>query len=266
MVMHGVYDRPADRALDAGGTAANNPARLMKTFLETDDFQTIDRYVLVASRAPAPVATPGRSGFDVCLLASDDAQRRWVERACREGRWTVNAFDDLDALVGFASRRGPACALLDLDLPGADGLSVQAALRERLPHVATILVARRADIRSCVEAMRGGAVDFLELPLDAAVLRRSLSLAEASSRALWANELARARALERLERLTPRERQVLELVITGRRNKEIAHALASEESTVKVHRSRLMRKLGARSLVDLLSLVRPLQWPDARAS
>jgi FixJ family two-component response regulator len=231
----------------------------MKTPLDTDDIRCIDGYGLAALRGPGLVRAAPPEGFEAYLLDPDEAHGRSIRRVCADAGWPVHRFVDVDAMIAFASRRGPACVMLDLDWPGNDALAVQRVVHDRLPHVATLFVARRADVRACVEAMRQGAVDFLEKPVEEGALRHAMALAAAASRTRWARRVSRERELERLSLLTPRERQVLALVIAGRRNKEIAYALACEESTVKVHRSRLMRKLGTRSLADLLSFTRELQ-------
>jgi FixJ family two-component response regulator len=197
--------------------------------------------------------------FDVLMLDSDVRHCERVERALDGMGWNVQRFADVRALTDFAGRRGPACVVLELDLPHVGGLAAQAEIRQRLPHAAVVFVAERGDVWACVQAMRGGAIDFLQKPLDLRALREAVAYAETVSRERWRLRLDEARAHERLARLTRRERAVLDLVIAGLRNKQIAHELESREATVKVHRSRLMRKLGARSLPDLLRFGRLLE-------
>jgi FixJ family two-component response regulator len=204
-------------------------------------------------------------GFDVHLLDHDEAFCRSAHRLLAGDGRSVRRFADAEQLIAFASDRGPACAIVDIQLPGENGLAVQSAIREHIPHVPVIFVARRWDVRSCVDAMRRGAIELLEKPVAPAALRGALTLAEAASRDQWRRRMAWERARERFARLTRREREVLDLLVAGQRNKQIAYALSSEESTIKVHRSRLMRKLDARSLVDVLRLRQELQFPAPSA-
>jgi FixJ family two-component response regulator len=139
-------------------------------------------------------------------------------------------------------------------MPGLDGLELQRALSERGHRLPVVFLTGQGDIPKSVRAMKDGAVDFLTKPVDDEVLiaavRRALEKDRAGRRAR--GELADARA--RLATLTPRERDVLEGVVAGHLNKQIAGSLGIAEKTVKVHRGRVMEKMGAASLADLVRL------------
>jgi FixJ family two-component response regulator len=159
------------------------------------------------------------------------------------------------ALLASVAHRGCACAVLDVNLPGGE---VAAEIFERLrsdhPGLPVIFVAAHCDLAVAVDLMRRGAIDFLTRPVDASLLRDAVARALARSETLFAARARGADAARRPAGRPPRPRQVLELVWTGRRNREIAVQLASREATIKVHRSRLMRKLEASSLVDVIRM------------
>jgi FixJ family two-component response regulator len=175
--------------------------------------------------------------------------------------WSLNGFEcrverlaSGAALLAAAVSAKPACAILDVCLPGESAVEILERLATERPDLPVIFVAAHCDLATAVSMMRRGAVDFLTRPIDAALLRAAVERALARSESVIAERDRRAAALRLLARLTPRERQVLELVWAGQRNREIAAHLASREATVKVHRSRLMRKLEAHSLVDVVRL------------
>lgn len=165
------------------------------------------------------------------------------------------------ALLAAAVSATPACAVLESCLPGESAAEIFERLATERPDLPVIFVAAHCDLATAVSMMRRGAVDFLTRPIDAALLRAAVERALARSASVIAERALRTAASLRLERLTPRERQVLELVWAGQRNREIAARLASREATIKVHRSRLMRKLEAHSLVDVLRLGLLVQSP-----
>lgn len=152
----------------------------------------------------------------------------------------------------------PACVLLDLRMPGPNGLDLQGALSQRPRQHPVIFLTGHGDIPSTVRAMRAGALDFLTKPVSTAVLL------EAISRAL-ACDLEREAAVAQLElvkqryaSLTPRERQVMAGVVAGQLNKQICYALNAAERTVKTHRARVMRKMEVRSVAQLVRLAEEL--------
>jgi len=194
----------------------------------------------------------------VYLVDDEPELRRAVERLLRAEGYAVVAFDAPAPFLEAATSDTRGCVLLDVAMPGLDGLAVQQrllALGSRLPIV---FLTGQGDIPMSVEAMRAGAVDFLTKPVNSRDLLRAIgaALALAASRAAAHDALASLRAREAL--LTPREREVFAHVIAGKLNKVIAADLGTTEQTVKVHRGRVMEKLGADSVVDLVNAGRAL--------
>jgi FixJ family two-component response regulator len=148
-----------------------------------------------------------------------------------------------------------ACVVLDVGLPGLDGVGLQSLLRERDQQVSIVFLSGCTDVPTCADALRHGAVDFLTKPVDEALLFAAVERAlarDASSRKLRLQQSATA---ARLASLTPREREVLAHVVEGRLNKQIAADIGTAEKTVKVHRARGMEKMQVRSVAELVRLV-----------
>lgn len=164
-----------------------------------------------------------------------------------------------------ASRSG--CAVLDLSMPELDGLQLQQELAACGRPI--IFLSGRGDVASSVKAMKEGAIDFLTKPAPREDLLRAIDRAIARDAEVRAARVEHDRLDRHLGRLTPRERQVFELVAAGRLNKQVAASLGTAEKTVKVHRARVMEKLGVRSVVDLARIAdrlggKPATIPAAR--
>jgi FixJ family two-component response regulator len=170
----------------------------------------------------------------------------------------LRALQRLLSAEGLDSRAFPDPAAFldayDLGLPGLDGLALQGRLTEAGHACPVIFLSGQGSIPAAVRAIRGGAVDFLTKPVDARTLLATIRIAlarDAEDRARrQTDDLLRAR----LSSLTPREREVMAEVVTGRLNKQIAERLGAAEKTIKVHRGRMMHKLGLRSVAELVSL------------
>ena len=148
----------------------------------------------------------------------------------------------------------PGCAVLDVSMPGLDGLELQQALTAGGSHRPVIFITGKGDVPTTVRAMKAGAIDFLTKPVSDTDLLGAIARAQeqdTKSRDLHA-ELASIQA--KLTTLTPREREVLTHVVAGRLNKQIAGDLGTVEKTIKVHRSRVMEKLGVRTVADLVRM------------
>ncbi len=152
-----------------------------------------------------------------------------------------------------AGQRG--CVLLDVRLPDMTGLTVQTRLRERGITLPVVMITAFADVPLAVAAMRAGAADFLEKPYSDDVLIASVHLALARAETIADIEEQAARTNARLAQLTPRERQVLDFLLVGRQNKQIAHDLGISPRTVEIHRARVMDKMQAGSLSELVRIV-----------
>ncbi|MDQ0323821.1 FixJ family two-component response regulator [Pararhizobium capsulatum DSM 1112] len=154
------------------------------------------------------------------------------------------------------------CILLDLDMPGLSGLALQEKLSTMAPLLPIVFLTGHGDIKAGVQAMKAGADDFLEKPATADILLETIdkSLRRADIRQ---EEFARTNASRaRLSNLTPREFEVLRLLVRGKLNKQIAHALGTSERTIKAHRHNLMEKIGARSLAEAVSIAERLGLVD----
>lgn len=209
--------------------------------------------------------------YSIHVVSDDGAMRCALEGALRDLRHAVAVFADADEYVRLGGERRADCLMLDQDLPLAAATQLQHWLRGAVVRVPVVGVAFAASTAKVVRAMRAGALDFLCVPFGRDDLARSIEAAAQASREWREEDERRSRVRELLGRLSPRERAVFALVLEGRRNKQIAACLGNQEATVKVHRSRLMRKLEVRSLVELIRLGRELDsasWPEplSRAS
>jgi FixJ family two-component response regulator len=195
------------------------------------------------------------SASSVFVVDDDASVRRAITRLLGAKGLSVEAFDSAEAFLEAAPKSDRACVILDLKMPGTDGLSLQ----ESMPAVGVgypvVFVTGTGDVASSVKAMKAGAIDFLQKPFDGDDLFRAVELALDVQAERHAQRL-RAEEVERLLcRLTPRESEVMELVATGLRNRAVAARLGITERTVKVHRGRVMKKLCAESVPDLARML-----------
>ena len=160
-------------------------------------------------------------------------------------------------LSGYAPG-GPACLIVDVRMPGMSGLELQEALRARADPLPVVIVTGHGDVSMAVRAMKNGAADFLEKPFNDQTLldtvHRALAAAGGAAGGVAAASADRTAVAARLNALTPREREVMELVAEGRPNKVVATRLGLSTRTVEVHRAKVMEKMGARSLADLVRM------------
>jgi FixJ family two-component response regulator len=192
----------------------------------------------------------------VFLVDDEPSVRRALTRLLRAAGLEVASFPSAEALLAEAnpSSSGPACVVADLQMPGLTGLALQDELVRRGLNLPLLVVTGHGDVPSTVRAMKGGAVDFLEKPVSESDLLDAVSRALSRHREI--ND--RRRQIEllqaRLERLTPREREVFALVASGLLNKQVGFELGTTEKTIKVHRARVMEKMEATSLADLVRM------------
>lgn len=168
--------------------------------------------------------------------------------------YAVRAFESAEAFLA-AGPSGPACVLVDLRLPGMDGLALQRAMQERAIALPIVMISGHGDVAAARQSFKNGAIDFLEKPIDEEQLLGAISqaLADALGERERAEQTQRLR--ERMERLTERERQVLDQVVAGRHNREIAVTLGISARTVEVYKARLMEKLQVRRVPELVRLI-----------
>jgi FixJ family two-component response regulator len=177
------------------------------------------------------------------------------------GCYRVLTHDCAEDFLAAYDSEDPGCLVLDVALPRLDGMGLQDALRDSPHPVSIVFLSGRADVPTCADALRRGAVDFLTKPVDETLLFAAVARAlerDASTRAL---QLQQAAASERIASLTPREREVITHVMAGRLNKQIAADIGTAEKTVKVHRARGMEKMHVRSVAELVRLVERAQVP-----
>jgi two-component system response regulator FixJ len=190
----------------------------------------------------------------VHLVDDDEAIRRSVGFMLKTSGFEVRSYDSGVALLKSAAELEPGCILLDIRMPAMDGLEVQEALRGKGVALPVIIMTGHGDVSLAVQAMKAGAVDFIEKPFEKAVLLAAI--AQGLER-LKRTDVSRHQAEEaavRLQVLTPREREVLEGLAKGLPNKTIAYDLGISPRTVEVHRANLMSKLEVRSLSEALRL------------
>ncbi|QSX78791.1 response regulator transcription factor [Agrilutibacter solisilvae] len=189
----------------------------------------------------------------IVFVIDDDASvRRSLVRLVRSAGWEAEAFDSAQSFLEREPFDGVACIVLDLCMPKMSGQELQDRLRERHSLMPIVFLSGQSDIPTSVAAMKKGAVDFLLKPVDSDSLLRVIGEAmERHAQCLrQAHDMANIGG--RLVRLSAREREVLEQVLTGRLNKQIASELGIAEKTVKVHRGRLMAKMEVRSVAELV--------------
>lgn len=191
----------------------------------------------------------------VVYIVEDDASfRKSVVRLIRASGFETEAFESANSFLTQAVVRSPGCLLLDVRLPDIDGLSLQQTLLEKDFNLPIIFMTGHGEIPMSVQAMKKGAVDFLPKPF------KTEDLLDAVENALALNVQNVRKALEKkkidalIDTLTPREKEVLRWIITGKLNKQIADVLGTTEKTIRVHRGRVMHKTKVSSVAELVRL------------
>ena len=190
----------------------------------------------------------------VFVIDDDSTVRNAVARLIRAHGMQVATFASAREFLACPRPDGSACLVLDVRLTGENGLHVQQALGAAAWCPPIIFLTGYATIPLCVRAMKAGAVDFLQKPVNDDVLLTAIATALEQDARTRASQQYRAELLQRVATLTPREREVMGLVITGLLNKEIAYALGTTEKTIKAHRAQAMQKMQAISLADLVRM------------
>lgn len=190
----------------------------------------------------------------VFVIDDDLSMRKAIERLLESEDYSVEIFTGAQEFLARAPHTGAACVILDLNMPGLNGLELQETLAQTGRVEQIIFITGGATVPSCVQAMKAGAVDYLQKPFRVEDLLSCVERALQRSSEQWLQRLQRKEAREGLARLTPREFDVLKGVIAGMLNKQIAAQLGTTEGTIKVHRGRVMEKMGTTSVAELVIL------------
>lgn len=188
------------------------------------------------------------------LVDDDEAIRRSAGFMLKTSGFRVETYESGVELLKDAAKLEPGCILLDIRMPGMDGLEVQQALKDKGVTLPVIIMTGHGDVSLAVQAMKAGAIDFIEKPFEKALLMSAVEQAfDRLSRAETQRDRAEDAAV-RLQSLTPREREVLDGLARGLPNKTIAYDLGISARTVEIHRANLMNKLEVRSLSEALRI------------
>ena len=198
----------------------------------------------------------------VHVVDDDAAIRRAMVRLLRSEGLTTVTYDTAQAVLNGASSLSFGCILLDLQMPGMDGLQLLARLSELGIELPVIVVTGHGDVATAVKAMKAGAVDFIEKPIDEVQLLAAIDAALTEKKSAARNRAA-ARAIEQMALLSPRERQVLEAIAVGRPNKLIAYDLGISVRTVEVHRAHMLDRLGVRYIGEAIRIAVMASFAEA---
>jgi two-component system response regulator FixJ len=188
-------------------------------------------------------------------VVDDDSGMRESLRFLLESRgFAATAFASAQDFLRSGLGQGNGCVIVDVRMPDMTGLELQQQLNAQNSHLQVVVITGHADVGMAVGAMKAGAIDFIEKPFSDEALLASVSRALERSRRRSARRDSSAEIDERLQTLTAREREVFDHLVTGNPHKAIAYELKISPRTIEVHRSRIMQKLGARSLADLVRM------------
>ena len=189
----------------------------------------------------------------VYIIDDDAAVRRSLVRLFRSAGIDAATYEAANAVLDDAPRLSSGCILLDLQMPGMDGIALLRRLGELGVRLPVIVVTGHGDVPTAVSAMKAGAIDFIEKPIDDELLLAAVDAALAEAKPI-ARDREAARAAELIERLSPRERQVLDAIAIGRPNKLIAYDLGISVRTVEVHRAHMQERLGVRNIAEAIRI------------
>lgn len=195
----------------------------------------------------------------VFVIDDDGAVRHFLRGLIASVNLRVEAYASAEEFLDAYQPDSPGCLLLDIRMPRMSGLELQQELSVRGVELPIIILTGHGNVQVAVHAMKAGAVDFIEKPFNNELLLDRVQKAVAESLETYEDRVKRDEILSRQKLLTPRERQVLELVIAGETNKNIAGHLHISEKTVEIHRAHVMEKMQATSLADLVKMVSILE-------
>jgi len=201
----------------------------------------------------------------VCVVDDDQSVRRALGRLFKSAGYATETFASAEDYLSREIFQGPICLVLDVCMPGLNGLGLQKAIETRGACEQIVFITGHGDVPTATQAMKNGAVDFLTKPFDDGELIEAVKLALERGEEQLRKHGERREARRRLDKLTPREFEVLRFVVVGLLNKQIAAELHTAEKTIKVHRGRVMQKLGATSVPDLVRISQRAGVSPARA-
>jgi len=197
----------------------------------------------------------GKPGASICIIDDDEAVRDSLKTMLAAADWQVETFGSAREFLDRFDGARTGCVVADVRMPGMDGLELQSILAERSPDIPVIVMTGHGDVPMAVQALKAGAVDFIEKPFDGeAFIERIRQAMETRKRPHRDAEVAAGEVQARIERLTLREGDVLRHLIAGQPNKVIAYELGISPRTVEVHRARVMEKMQAKSLSHLVRM------------
>jgi FixJ family two-component response regulator len=215
-----------------------------------------------SARTPVPAQTEPvmSSAVPIVFIVDDDVSvRESLELLVRNEKWEPAAFASAQEFLDHPRKLVPSCLVLDLSLPGLNGLELQKQLAVQHIDMPIIFITGHGDVPKSVQAMKAGALEFLTKPIENDTLTSAIRNALERSRLTMAQEAETRELRDRYAVLTPREQQVMALVVTGLLNKQVGGELGISEITVKAHRGQVMQKMKAKSLADLVKMAARLK-------
>ena len=202
----------------------------------------------------------------IAIVDDDPSVQRGLQRLIRSAGWKAETFASAQEFLARSRAESPNCVLLDLQLPGLSGLDIQKRMAEVGLEIPIVFLTGHGNIPASVQAMKAGAVQFLTKPADEQELLQAIEEAVERDRRMRQQHVELSQLRGRYESLTPREQEVMQQVISGMLNKQIAAELNITEDTVKFHRGHIMRKMRADSFADLVRMAENLGIPSDRRS